>query len=98
MKQERAATPPSDTAQQNWTEVDRGGWPVWTHNTKLVWAVEYDALPRTTTDNGRPAFWAVYYAIEKRQPGRAHWAHNNKSLGNFPTLEAALAAGDAYVE
>lgn len=82
--------------EENYKLVDRGGWPVHVHNEKLVWIVEYDAVERTLHDNGRPGHWSVYYAIEKRKKGLEHWAHDNKRLGDFLTLEEAKKAGDEH--
>jgi hypothetical protein len=73
--------------------VDRNGWPVYIHASDDMWAVHYDAVPGMHLDH-----WTVYYAIAKKKRGAQPWSRNNKALGDFPTLEAAFAAGEAWIE
>jgi hypothetical protein len=85
----RSPTPPSS----HWRLVDRGGWPVHIHESDDLWIVQYDAAPTA----GYPTeHWTVYYRIAKRKKGAEPWSVNNKSLGDYLTLEAAMLAGEAW--
>lgn len=78
--------------------VERLGEMIYVHNTKRIWVVNYPEIERTPTSNGHPEHWSVYYAIEKPRKGYLVWAHNNKRLGDYLTLDEAFKAGDAYEE
>ena len=77
----------------SFTQVDRGGFPVWVHKTAPVWICHYEAIE--DSQSFRHEFYQPYVPVEKLKPGRAVWAHNNKRVGKegaFRTLEAAMQA------
>lgn len=86
-------TKPRDTP---WHAVERGSETVYVHPSGDLWAANYEAI--NGADYVRPEHWSVYRAIERGRKGAQPWSRNNKSLGDFPTLEAAVAAGDAWIE
>ena len=88
--------PIASTINSRFSTVKRhaGCETIYVHETKPVWIVHFDAIEPTPTSYGHPEHWNVYYAIEKLKRGHAVWAHNNKRLGEFASLEAAFAAAD----
>lgn len=76
-----------------WRLVDRESGPAHIHESDDMWIAHYDddRFAGIYTEH-----WTVYYRVAKRKKGAQPWAVDNKSLGNFPSLSAAQAAGEAW--
>ena len=69
--------------------------PVYLHNEKPVWVVQYDAT------EVRPEHWQGYYAVAPVPKGRMPWSVDNRRIGTergFPSLEAAITASVSHAD
>ena len=77
------------TVNENFEVVHRPHGDCWKHKTQDFWVVFYEALKLV----GKPCFYA-YRAIEgsyQRDP----WTVNNRRVGQFNSLEDAMAMTNA---